>query len=107
MPVFPAEQSKRMALDAEGIGSPNGCKVKSSRCRLNLQPHSLRQGNAISRLLTLYTGNVADERIKQAAAALDWGTSNEKLGVLDKALAIPPTAKADNLGELLGEASKP
>jgi len=58
--------------------------------------------DSLARLLTLYTGNVADDRIKQAADVLaGGGTVNDKLEALDKAMKIPATASARNLAEAL------
>ena len=56
------------------------------------------------KLLSVYTNGVSDERIRRAAQVLagDRLTANEKLERIDGLMPIPPTASADQLGEMLG-----
>ncbi|MDY3561968.1 hypothetical protein R5W23_003399 [Gemmata sp. JC673] len=55
-------------------------------------------------LLRIFTNGLSDERIKSALRAFMRAnqTANEKLVAIDRILPIPPTASAEQLGELLG-----
>ena len=60
--------------------------------------------NALAALLRVFTNGVADERLRQAAQILtdDSLTANEKLTKIDGLMPLPPTASAEQLGEMLG-----
>lgn len=60
--------------------------------------------NALAALLRVYTNGVADERLRQAAQVLadDKLTANEKLTKIDGLMPFPPTASAEQFGEMLG-----
>lgn len=55
-------------------------------------------------LLRVFTNGVVDERIEQAALVLadESLTANEKLTKIDGLMPLPPTASAEQLGEMLG-----
>ena len=58
----------------------------------------------LSALLRVFTNRLADDRIKKAARLLSDGqlTTNEKLTRIDALIPLPPTASAEQLGEMLG-----
>ncbi len=55
-------------------------------------------------LLRVFTNGVADERLRQTTQVLanDKLTVNEKLTKIDGLMPVPPTASAEQLGEMLG-----
>lgn len=55
-------------------------------------------------LLRVFTNGVADERLRQTNQVLanDKLTVNEKLTKIDGLMPVPPTASAEQLGEMLG-----
>ncbi len=59
---------------------------------------------AYARLLSVFTNNLANERITQAASVLqnDNLTADEKLTKIDGLVQFPPTASAEKLGNMLG-----
>lgn len=61
-------------------------------------------GPAVGRLLAVYGGGVADERIAQAARIVDDPslTVSERLEKIDDILPVPPSVPAAQLGQLLG-----
>ena len=59
---------------------------------------------ALIALLRIFTNGVADDRIEKAARLLSDTrlTVNEKLTKIDALIPFPPTASAEQLGEMLG-----
>lgn len=55
-------------------------------------------------LLRIFTNRLADDRIEKATRVVDNGalTANEKLTRIDALVPVPPTASAEQLGQLLG-----
>jgi len=58
---------------------------------------------AAVRLLSVFTNRLTDERFKEAAIVLqnDGLTAHEKLTKIDKLMPFPPTASAEDLGQLV------
>jgi hypothetical protein len=58
----------------------------------------------LSRLLSVYTDGLSDDRIRQAGKVLEDTkmSTNEKLAEIDRLMPFPPTASASQLGQLLG-----
>lgn len=68
------------------------------------EPSTSRESNPSFALLRVFTNGIVDERIKNAAQILDDDnlTANEKLTRIDGLIHFPPTASAEQLGEMLG-----
>jgi hypothetical protein len=58
----------------------------------------------LSRLLSVYTDGLSDDRIRQAGKVLEDTkmSTNEKLAEIDRLMPFPPTASASQLGQFLG-----
>ncbi len=61
-------------------------------------------GEAMRRLLSVFTGGMADEKFQRAAAILQDGnlSANDKLTKIDAAIPLPATASTQDLGDLIG-----
>ncbi|MBM4097974.1 MAG: hypothetical protein FJ261_14550 [Planctomycetes bacterium] len=67
-------------------------------------PASTGEKEPSLKLLSVYSNGMSDERMKQAAQVLsdEKLTANEKLTKIDGLMPFPPTASAEQLGEILG-----
>jgi len=72
--------------------------------QLNNRRENTSSDNPSIALLRVYTNGISDDRIKKAGEVLidDKLTTNERLKKIYELIPIPPTASAQQLGELLG-----
>jgi hypothetical protein len=105
-----------LAIDLAGLTSapttiptdaapPSGDSKADPESRIAKPAVATKQGErALSALLGVFTNRLADDRIKRAAELLSDGqlTANEKLTKIDALIPLPPTASAQQLGEMLG-----
>lgn len=98
-PVLIRELQKARRVAVEPVPTASG--DNETEVKLNAPQSKVEAYQALLRMLT---GGLTDERFEQAAAVLmnqHFGT-DEKLIKIDELIRIPPTASAQQLGDLLG-----
>lgn len=104
-PASSREYQERLAGLMDEI-VPMASLLQPTREELPALAPPARSGNdePLLRLLSVYSNRVSDERMKQAAHVLadESLTANDKLTRIDGLLPFPPTASAEQLGEMLG-----
>ncbi len=68
------------------------------------EPTTPTTANPSVAILRVFTNGIADDRIAKAAQVVadDKLTANEKLTKIDTLIRFPPTASAEQLGQMLG-----
>ena len=103
-PTATPEYEQRLAELMDGITPLPSLLQSASPEPPALPPSENKERPAVLALLRVFTNGVADERFQRAAQILadDTLTANDKLTRIDELIRFPPTASAEQLGEMLG-----